>query len=167
MRFPTLLVVVTVSVFSALLASCTSAAPRCRPGASCAPPRGPRVTFATTVSGRYTSISKGGRVPIFRVRPGTYLVMRVAVTVPRHTTVTALSLGISTGTYGGSPQHPTDLHPILARSRQPLTAGVHTFGLAWRIPKDHSGASLHLASVWSTNQPPESVAQAIATLALK
>jgi hypothetical protein len=58
------------------------------------------------------------------------------------------------------------VYPILARSGQQLAAGVHTFGLHWRIPKDHSGASLLLACVWSINQPPASVAQAIATLAL-
>jgi hypothetical protein len=90
------------------------------------------------------------------------------VTVPRHATVTALSLGISTKGFGGSPQHPTGVRPVLARSGQQLAAGRHTFGLNWRVPEgqpiDRPGARLDLVSVWSNSQG--DVAQSIATLAL-
>jgi hypothetical protein len=161
---------VAASLAGVLAAGGCSSSPRCPPGASCPPPSLPRVTFIPTIDGKSAVPRKDGHVPRYRVRSGEYLVMRVAVTVPRHTTVTALSLGISTESYGGSPQHPIGVHLILAHSRQPLAAGLHTFRLRWRIPKDQlvnqPGASLLLVSVWSTNQPPASVAQPIAALAL-
>ena len=107
---------------------------------------------------------KSGHVPGYRVRPGEYLAMRVAVTVPRNTTVTALSLGISTSAIGGSPQHPSGVHLVLAHSRQPLAAGSHTLGLRWHVPEGRPGASFLLVAVWSTSQA--DIAQAIATLSL-
>jgi hypothetical protein len=166
MRFPALLAV-AVSVFSALVASCASPASGCPPGASCPPPPPPKVTFATTINGRYTPRPKDGAPPSYHVRPGEYLLMRVAVTVPRHVRVTALWFGISVGSWGWGPKGPTGMNPILAHTRQPLSAGEHTFGLRWRIPAGRSGASLYLVTNWSSHQPPASVARAIATLALK
>jgi hypothetical protein len=56
------------------------------------------------------------------------------------------------------------MKPILAYSRQPLSAGVHTFGLRWRVPEGQTGVSLYLVSAWSSCQPPVSLAGAIATL---
>jgi hypothetical protein len=124
--------------------------------------------YVVTVNGRAASLSRLGIPPSFRVRPGQHLHITVAVTVPRHAAVTALSLGISTKGFGGSPQHPISVRPILARSGQQLAAGRHTFGLRWRIPEDQPvvrpGASLDLVSVWSTSQG--DVGQSVATLAL-
>lgn len=161
---------VAVTLAGVLAAGGCSLPQRCPPGASCPPPPLPRVTFVPTINGQTAVLRKDGHVTSYRVRSGEYLVMRVAVTVPRHITVTALSLGISTDTYGGSPQHPIGVHPILVQSRLPLAAGLHTFGLRWRIPKgqlvNQPGASLLLVSVWSTSQPSASVTQPIAALAL-
>lgn len=127
-----------------------------------------RLMYVVTVNGRSASLSLHGIPPSFRVRPGQHLHITVAVTVPRHATVTALSLGISTRSFGGSPQHPIGVRPILARSGQQLATGRHAFGLHWRIPEDHlvdrPGVGLDLVSVWSTSQG--DVGQSIATLAL-
>jgi hypothetical protein len=123
-----------------------------------------RLMYVVTVNGRAALLSRHGIPPNFRVRPGQHLHITVAVIVPRHATVSALSLGISTKSFGGSPQHPIGVRPILARSSQQLATGRHAFGLHWRIPEDHLGASLDLVSVWSTSQG--DVGQAIATLAL-
>lgn len=147
-----------------LAAGGCSSSPRCPPGAPCPPPPLPKVTFIPAVNGKSAVPGKDGHVPSYRVRLGEYLVMRVAVTVPRNTTVTALSLGISTSAIGGSPQHPSGMHPVLAHSRQPLATGSHTLGLRWRVPEGHPGASFLLVSVWSVSQA--DVAQPIATLAL-
>lgn len=107
-------------------------------------------------------------MPTYRVRPGEHLLMRVAVTVPAHVRVTALWLGIDAGALGMGPEdRPVGMHPILAHSRQPLSAGVHTFGLRWRVPRHlpPSGLNLYLSSAWSSHQPPASVSGAIAVLA--
>jgi len=118
------------------------------------------VTFIPTIDGKSAVLRKYGHVPSYRVRPGEYLVVRVAVTVPKHVRVTALWFGISTGILGGGPNDTGRMHPILAHYRQPLSAGSHTFGLRWRIPARHSGA-LYLATAWSSHHPLATVAQAI------
>ena len=127
-----------------------------------------RLMYVVTVNGRSASLSRHGIPPSFRVRSGQHLHITVVVTVPRHATVTALSLGISAKGFGGSPQRPIGVRPILARSGQQLATGRHTFGLRWRIPEDQlvdqPGASLDLVSVWSTSQGDDG--QSIATLAL-
>lgn len=123
-----------------------------------------RLGYAITVNGKSASLHRNGHPPSFPARPGQRLHITVAVIVPRHTTVTALSLGISAHSYGGSPQHPIGVQPILAHSRQPLAPGRHTFGLRWRIPNEQPGTSLLLASIWATDQA--DIAQAIATLTL-
>jgi hypothetical protein len=94
------------------------------------------------------------------------LLITVAVTIPGHLRLTALWLGISTGTLGtGTGGHPpAGMKPILAYSRQPLSAGVHKFGLRWRVPEGQPGDSLYLVSAWSSHQPPVSLAGAIAAL---
>jgi hypothetical protein len=58
------------------------------------------------------------------------------------------------------------MNPVLAHYHQPLSAGSHTFGLRWGIPKHGSGASVYLIYAWSSSQPPASVAGAIASLML-
>lgn len=136
-----------------------SSATRCPPGAPCPPPPLPRVTFATTINGKPGE----GRIPRYRVRSGENLVMRVAVTVPRHFRLTSLAFGISTGNWGG-PNGTGGMNPVLAHYHQPLSAGSHTFDLHWRVPHHPSGASLYLTYGWSSHQPDATVAGAVAQL---
>lgn len=142
-----------------------SPSPDCPPGASC-PPTAPNVTFIPTINGASFAPRKDGHVPRFRVRPGEDLVMRVAVTVPAHVTITALWFGISTGTWGGGPNGPTGMDPILAHYTLPLSTGSHMFGLHWRLPHRRPGTSLYLTYAWSSHRPDASVSGPIATLAL-
>jgi hypothetical protein len=171
---------VTALVVGVLAAGGCSSAPRCPPGASCPPPPLPRVTFTTTINGksgdgpvpRYrvrpgdiNGKSGDGPVPRYRVRPGESLMIRVAVTVPRHFRLTSLAFGISTGSFGGAGVT-GDMNPVLAHYRQPLSAGSHMFGLHWRMPRHRSRASLYLAFGWSSEHPDASVAGAVAQLIL-
>jgi hypothetical protein len=80
---------VAALVAGVLAAGACSPPPRCPPGASC-PPIVPRVTFTPTINGKSYAPRKDGHVPSYRVRPGEYLVVRLAVTVPKHVRVTAL-----------------------------------------------------------------------------
>jgi hypothetical protein len=144
---------------------CSFSSSGCPPGAPC-PAAAPTVAFSTTINGKSAALPTDGHVPSYRVRPGEYLVIRVVVTVPSHVRVTALWFGISKGTWGNGPEGPIGMNPILAHYRQPLSAGSHTFGLRWRLPPRHSGASLYLVTAWSSHQPSADVAQAITTLIL-
>src|SRR5262245_24664741 len=155
----------TALVAGALAAGGCSSPPRCPPGASC-PPSAPEVAFTPTINGVTFAPRKDGHVPRFRVRPGEHLVMRVTVTVPEHFKVTALWFGISTGTWGGGPDGPIGMNPVVAHYSLPLSAGSHTFGLRWRIPHRRPGTSLYLTYAWSSHQPDASVSGPIATLAL-
>jgi hypothetical protein len=158
--------VVAALVAGVLAAGGCSPSPRCPPGASC-PAIAPRVTFIPTINGKSAVPRKDGHVPSYRVRPGEYLVMRVTVTVPNHVQVTALWFGISAGTWGNRPQgRPVGMNPILAHYHRPLSAGPHTFGLRWHIPKHRAGASMYLVFAWSSHQPRASVAGPVAMLAL-
>jgi hypothetical protein len=124
------------------------------------------VTFTPVMNGRPALLRKDGHVPSYRVRPGRDLVMSVAVTVPKHLRLTALWLGISTGTWGNGPGgRPTGMRPILVHSGRPLSTGVHTFGLRWRIPKHRSG-SVYLTMAWTSRQPSASVSGPVARLVL-
>ncbi len=122
--------------------------PRCPPGASC-PVIVPNVTFTPTINGD-SAIGKDGYGPGYQVRPGEYLAMRVAVTVPNHVSVTALWFGISEGSWGYGPEGPTGMNPILAHYSRPLSAGSYTGGFWWRIPPRRPGASLYLIFAWSS-----------------
>ena len=124
------------------------------------------MAFIPTINGVSFAPRTDGHVPRFRVRPGEHLVMHVAVTVPRHVTITALWFGISTGSWGGSPNGPTGMNPVLAHYSLPLPAGSYTFSLYWRIPHRHAGTSLYLTYAWSTRQPDADAEGPIATLAL-
>jgi|SRR5262249_28735541 len=148
-----------------LAAGGCSSDPRCPPDASC-PATAPRVAFIPTINGVSFAPRKDGHVPRYRVRPGEHLVMHVAVTVPTHVTITALWFGISTGTWGGGPNGPTGMSPILAHYTLPLSAGSHTFGLDWRIPHRRPSISLYLTYAWSSHQPDASVSGPVATLSL-
>jgi hypothetical protein len=131
------------------------------------PPRLPRLTYAMTINGQSVSFPRNGTTPSYHVHPGEHLVMTVAVTVPRDLRITALWLGISTGTWGNGPEgRPTDMHPILAHTRYPLSAGVHTFGLRWHIPEHPPGSSFFLGNAWTSSHPPAAVEGPIVELAL-
>jgi hypothetical protein len=83
------------------------------------------------------------------------VVITVAVSVPGRARVSALWLGVSTGTVGGSPHGPTGIDPVLVHSRQTLTAGLHSFRLRWRAPAQiRPGSRLYLAAAWASRQPP-------------
>lgn len=125
----------------------------------------PRVIFTPTVNGQSAVLPGNGSPPRYHVRPGERLVVKVVVTVPRHLTVTALWFGISTGILGGGPNGTGSMHPVLAHYRQPLSAGSHTFGLRWRVPKRRSRATLYLTTAWS-GHPPGNVEQFVAQLML-
>jgi len=100
------------------------------------------VTFIAAINGKSAPPRKDGHLPSYRVSAGRYLVMRVTVTVPRHVKVTALWLGISTGTWGNGPRgRPVGMSPVLAHYHQPLSTGSHTFALRWQITKHRSGTS--------------------------
>jgi hypothetical protein len=122
--------------------------------------------FTPVISGKLAASRKVGHVPSYRVRPGEHLAMTVAVTVPRHLTITELWFGISTGIVGGGPNGTGSMHPILAHYRKRLSAGTHTLGLRWRIPHRRSGTSLYLVTAWSGQPPPGNVAQSVAQLTL-
>jgi hypothetical protein len=137
-----------------------------RPGAK-HPMIAPEVAFIPTINGKTAVPRRDGNVPSYRVRSGESLMMRVTMIVPEHVTVTALWFGISTGTWSCGPRgRPVGMDPILAHYQQPLSAGSHTFGLRWDVPKHRSGASVYLSYAWSSPQPPARVAGPIATLIL-
>jgi hypothetical protein len=132
-----------------------------KPGPMEVPPSSaPSVHFVVSVNGHHGY----HRGHTFVVRPGELVTIDVEVTVPRHATVTALWLGISTGTYGVT--HPrgtygnVDLRPIgirqmLEHARQALRAGRHTFTLKWTAPVRQT-AQVPLAGDWAftTQGPP-------------
>jgi hypothetical protein len=156
-----------VALLAGVLAAAGCSSPsRCPPGASCPPPQLPRVTFTPTVNGKVAARREDGHVPSYRIRPGEYLAMTVAVTVPRHLMVTELWFGISTGILGGGPNGTGSMHPILAHYRQPLSAGTYMLGLRWRVPKRRSGTRLDLVTSWSSRHPPANVGQFVAQLIL-
>src|SRR5258708_29930631 len=165
--------VLRASLVAALLAEALATAgcsspPACAAAAdSCMSPSPPRVTFATSINGGPASLAKDLTLPSYPVHPGEHLLVSVVVTVPRHVTVTALWLGICHDSWGWGPgDRPTGMNPILAHSRQPLPAGVRTFGLRWRLAEGRLGASSYLCTAWLSHQPPAAVARAIAVLAL-
>ncbi len=142
----------------------------CTAGASCAPPPVPRLTYVLTINGQSVSFPKNGTTPIYHVRLGEHLLITVAVIVPRHLTTTALWLGISTDTWGNGPKgRPIGMHPILSHTRHPLPAGMHTFGLRWRVPGrpgPYWPFSFFLVHAWTSRHPPAAVAGPIVELAL-
>ena len=130
---------VAVALAGVLVASGCSAAPfGCRPGPSC-------------------------NWPSYSVRAGQPLVINVAVSVPRRTTVSELWRGISTGNFGGDSNGPTGVNPILVRTRV-LTAGLHSFRLQWRTPAEVRGSSLYLVADWASQPPTFDTVQLIAEL---
>jgi hypothetical protein len=131
---------------------------------ACAPSIGPQLTYVMTVNGQSASLLKYGHVPSYHVGPGERLVIRVAVIVPRHVTVTALWLGIFKGCFGGGMNGTGCMEPILTHSRSPLSEGSHIFRLHWRVPHRLPGTGLFLGISWSSRRPPGGEARALAEL---
>ncbi len=127
----------------------------------------PRVAFTPLINGRSGSHATDGGPPGFRVSAGERLLIRVAVTVPRQLTVTALSFGISAGTLSGAQDGTGGMHPVLVRYREPLSTGKHWFRLRWQVPGSHPGAPLYLVAAWSSRHPPGNVEQFVAQFTLK
>ena len=162
--------VIRASLVAAVLAGVLAAggcssSPRCPADASCPAAGLFRVTFTVTVNGRPSSPSRN--LPRLNVRAG-LVVINVEVSVPGRARVSALWLGISTGTVGGSPDGPTGIDLVLVHSRQVLTAGSHSFRLRWRAPaKTRPGSRRYLAAAWASRQRPGfSEEQLIAQLVL-
>jgi hypothetical protein len=126
------------------------------PACACPPPPVPfKVTFAVTVNGRSASLPTDGNLPRYRVRPGQLVAINVVVTVPTRARVSALWLGISTGTVGTSKTGRPLLDPILAHSHRLLTAGLHSFKRSGAsLPKHNPEPALYLAANWASRQPP-------------
>jgi hypothetical protein len=152
------MVVVRTGLVAAVLAGVLAAggcssSPRCPADASCPSAAPFRVTFTVSVNGRHPSPSRN--LPHLNVRAGRLVVINVVMGVPGRARVSALWLGISTGTVGAGPKGPTGVDPVLVHSRQMLTAGRHSFRLRWRIPaKARPGSGLYLAAAWASRQPP-------------
>jgi hypothetical protein len=138
--------------------------PIARPGAI---PFSP--SFTVRVNGQSGIHPQGGGIPRFAITPGEQLRISIGVTIPAHAkvttltpTVTALWLGVSGDVLGT----PGDMRPILARTRKPLTPGVHTFRLRWTVPAGlPRGTTRHLVANWEAKQA--SVAQFIAELVMR
>ncbi len=144
---------VAVVAAGVLAAGGCSSPPRCPAGASCPSATSFRVTFTVTANGRPSVPSRN--LPRLNVRAGRLVVLNVVVGVPGRARVSALWLGISTGTVGGGPNGPTGVDPVLVSSRRMLTAGRHSFTLRWRTPaKTRPGSRLYLAAAWASRQPP-------------
>jgi len=126
------------------------------PVCACAPPPLPfKLAFTTTISGRTAALSPVGRPPSFDVRPGQSLEIEVVVTVPKRARVSVLWLGITAGTLGQTKAHRPTFDPILAHTRRVLTAGLHSFRLRWRVPRNaRPGRAVYLAADWASRQPP-------------
>ncbi len=88
--------------------------------------------------------------PGFTVSPGERLGILVAVAIPARARLTALWLGISSGTFGFARTEPIGLQPILAHIRTGLQPGRRSFLIEWTVPgqKPH-GTTLWLAASWS------------------
>ena len=126
----TVLVIALVGVLAAALLRAPAL-----PARRLVPGDRPRVTFVPAINGVSVAPDAVGHVPSYRVRPREHLVMRVAVTVPKHVTITALWFGISTGTWGSGPKgSPVGMNPILAHYTLPLSAGIAHVRLALAYP---------------------------------
>ncbi len=127
-----------------------------------------KMRFTVTVNGQTRARPKNGPPPVFTLRPGEHLSIRVGVLVHEHATVTDLWLGITRGSIG-SPgpggQRPVGMQPVLAHSPGQLAPGPHTFRLAWTMPAHlPRGGSVLLAAGWK--QPDASIGSFMAEFVL-
>jgi hypothetical protein len=123
-----------------------------------------RLSFPVAVNGQ-SRVAKAG-LPTFTVTPGERLRIRIGVTVPAHARVRTLWLGVSNGAItspGPDGQRPASMHPVLARIREPLTPGLHTFRLTWTMPTGlPRGYTVWLIAGWTYRQG--AVGQGVAEL---
>lgn len=122
---------------------------------------GTQLSYRVTVNGQskaYPTARAPGPVPRFAVTQGEELMITVDVTVPSHTTVHVLWLGISAGTLGGgsgspgSPSQPAWMSPVLAVSPAPLGPGAHRFRSQWTVPAGLSPGAVRLLAVdWAVD----------------
>jgi hypothetical protein len=125
------------------------------------------LTMAVNGQSRHETWPHDASRPISRfvIAPGRHLSITVDVNVPAHARVNGLWLGINKGSLGYLRGHrPIGMHPILAHSRQTLTAGSHTFRMRWTAPAGLR-RGLYLAVAWSTGDM--DVSGTIAELAVR
>ncbi len=117
-----------------------------------APPP-PKVTFTVTVNGRTRPdpvSNVTGHQPQFSVTPAEQLRISVSVHVPAHVTLTTVWLGISAGSWGGSPGRPAGMDPALLHTRARLGPGPHRFRVRWPVPAGlPPGTTRWLATYWT------------------
>ena len=127
-----------------------------------------RLSYTVTVNGRSLAFPKNGPPPSFAVTSGEHLRIRIGVTVPAHAKVTTLWLGVTKDGFrspGRDGQRPTDMRPVLAHTRKPLTPGLHAFRLTWTTPTGlRRGTILWLVAGWTTRQEDASVGEGVAEL---
>jgi hypothetical protein len=131
-----------------------------------------QLSFTVTVNGQSRvfpgrGVPTAGTAPRLVITPGEDLILNVDVTVPAHATVEALWLGIANGTYGGGPDGPTGVNPILAaRTGKSLGPGLHRFRLHWVPPTGlRPGTDRQLVAEWAVKDG--EVTTAIAELAVQ
>ncbi len=152
-----LLAVAGIAVAVPILLNGQSTSPIARPGVVPF-----SLSFTVRVNGQSAMHPRGRQVPRFAVTPGEHLRISIGVTVPPHARVIALWLGISRGVIGT----PSDMRPILVRTRKPLNPGLHTFRLRWTPPTGlPRGTTRYLVANWEAKQA--SVAQFIAELVMR
>jgi hypothetical protein len=126
------------------------------------------LSFTVAVNGQSRVSPRSG--PNFIVTPGENVRIDVGVTVPAHAKLTILYFGLARGAFGpgldGS--RPIGVHPILARTRKPLTSGLHTFRLTWSVPATglRRRTTFDLVATWEARQIHASVGQFVAVLSL-
>lgn len=91
-----------------------------------------------------TPINQSADVPLFDVAPGEKLTIAVTVTVPAHSTMTKLFLGITGDSAGVGPRGPIGMKPVLATASW-LAAGRHSFTLRWTVPRAAAPGGYYLA----------------------
>ena len=146
-------IVIPLTVGAAAGAANTSA-PRAVTGTapgpeSSAEKEAPPWPWAVTVNGHArgalgTPPNQSAGVPLFHVTPGEKLTIAVTVTVPAHSTMTKLFLGITGGYAGIGPRGPIGMKPVLATASR-LAAGPHAFILRWTVPRAAAPSGYYLA----------------------
>lgn len=111
----------------------------------------PQLSFTVMVNGQPGA---RGTVPRFVIVPGEDITINVSVTVPAHTTVEGLWVGIASGAFGASQDGPSGVSPTLAaRTRTPLAPGVRRFLLHWVVPAGlPHGTSRLLVGSWAIRE---------------
>ena len=131
------------------------------PAQSEAPPQG----WTATINGHVlealgTLPNQSANVPLFTVTRGEKLTIVVTITVPAHSTMTKLFLGITGDSAGIGPRGPIGMSPVLATAAR-LAPGEHKFTLHWTVPRASApdGYQLALAEYWPRGTPNEPQAE--------